>query len=302
MGVVTNNRVRNVGTSSVKILDSNIPRQLLQIVNKHATQTVRIKFGSDVVNADVTAVQLITFSNVPTGGSFKLVWNALLTAAIPYSANAAAVQTALRAVTGLSSITVAGSFSLGFTITMTGATPNVDPNLPVLGVSANSLEIAAVTAVQTIQFSDVPDDGSFTISNGTDTTDPLDSTTLAADMQVALRLFTGFGSVTVAGDFTAGFAVTFTGVLGPVALLTIPDNDLTLLSAPVDVTVDDTTPGIAEEATDVTVATTVVGQYADGYLVTANGGQLNFNAGQVPVDAIYALASGANTRVEILEG
>ncbi len=70
----------------------------------------------------VTAQQLVTFSSVPTVGNYKLKYGANATANIAYSANAAAVQTALRLVSGLSSVTVTGDTSVGFTIVFTGVT------------------------------------------------------------------------------------------------------------------------------------------------------------------------------------
>lgn len=198
-GVVTGNLVRNVGTSSVQVLAANLQRKILSIVNKHATQTARIKFGSGIVATDVTAVQTIMFGNVPDDGQFILNWNGVDSAAILFSDAAADLQTALRAISGLASVTVAGDFTVGFTVTMTGASPNVDPNLPDLILTSSTLNLDSVL-------------------------------------------------------------------------------------------------------TGVTIATTVVGKYADGYLIAAAGGQLNFNAGYVPVDSIFSLASGANTRIEILEG
>jgi hypothetical protein len=73
---------------------------------------------------------------------------------------------------------------------------------------------------QLIAFSAVPDSGTFTLTFGGHTTTALQFNATAADVQAALRLLAGLDTVVVAGDFTAGFKVTYTGVDSPVALIT----------------------------------------------------------------------------------
>lgn len=70
--------------------------------------------------ADVTEVQHIAFSTLPATGNYKLKYGANTTANIAAGANAAAVQSALRLLAGLGSITVAGSAAAGFDVTFTG--------------------------------------------------------------------------------------------------------------------------------------------------------------------------------------
>ena len=72
--------------------------------------------------AGVTEVQKLTASSVPTAGNFQLGYNGNFTADIAFGATAADIQTALRLLTGLSSITVSGDWSLGFTVTFAGIT------------------------------------------------------------------------------------------------------------------------------------------------------------------------------------
>ncbi len=84
----------------------------------------------------VTAEQLITFSDAPTAGSFKLVYDEETSAAIAFDDVAADVQTALRDLTGLETVTVTGDFSVGFTVVFTGVTGPV----PNLDVANNSLD------------------------------------------------------------------------------------------------------------------------------------------------------------------
>jgi len=74
------------------------------------------------------------------------------------------------------------------------------------------------TATQLISFDVVPTLGGFYLTyNAIDTTVFLFSAT-ASDIQIALRLITGLEAVTVTGNFTVGFLVTFLGVQTPTAI------------------------------------------------------------------------------------
>lgn len=84
----------------------------------------------------------------------------------------------------------------------------------------------AITAVQHLAFSTVPTAGTYKLRHGADTTTALSFSANAAAVQAALRLLPGFGAITVSGDTTAGFTVTFTGVSGPVTLLQVVEDSL----------------------------------------------------------------------------
>lgn len=64
--------------------------------------------------------QKITFSKVPTVGSFVLYYGLEDTDSIAFSATAADIQTELREIPGLANVTVTGSFSSGFVVTFVG--------------------------------------------------------------------------------------------------------------------------------------------------------------------------------------
>ena len=80
--------------------------------------------------------QLISFSTVPTSGGFTLTYGAETTAVISYDDLAADVQTALRALTGLESVTVTGNFSSGFVVAFIGVQ---SPSLLVYALDASPL-------------------------------------------------------------------------------------------------------------------------------------------------------------------
>ena len=83
-----------------------------------------------------------------------------------------------------------------------------------------------VTEVQHIAFPTVPASGTWKLKYGANTSGSLAYNISAASLQTALRLLSGLGSVTVSGDTTAGFNVTFTGVTGDASLLQLQANAL----------------------------------------------------------------------------
>jgi hypothetical protein len=58
--------------------------------------------------AGTAGVQTVTVTGTPTGGTFTLTWNGQTTAPIAYNATATAVQTAVNALPGASSVTATG--------------------------------------------------------------------------------------------------------------------------------------------------------------------------------------------------
>lgn len=94
------------------------------------------------------AEQLVSFSGIPVTGSFKLVYEEEVTASIPYTADDAAVESALNALAGLSEVNVTGNFATGFSINFTGADGlRVQPLLTfqdnTLGVTVTITEVQA---------------------------------------------------------------------------------------------------------------------------------------------------------------
>jgi len=111
--------------------------------------------------------------------------------------------------------------------------------------SSNVTLVAGVDEVQTITFNTVPDEGSFTVSYENDETVVINYDDLAADIQIALRALDGLSEVTVSGNFTAGFVITFTGADGvqEQPLLVEETNTLKTSSVAVIITITETIPG-----------------------------------------------------------
>lgn len=89
------------------------------------------------ITPGVNEVQSISITGTPTGGNYRLRFNGQETANLAYNADAAAIQTALRALTtiGAAECTVTGTGP--FTVTFTGAMAGKDQ--PVIELSLNSL-------------------------------------------------------------------------------------------------------------------------------------------------------------------
>lgn len=96
------------------------------IISVSGDDTVQFSTDLDATidQAAVNEVQKLAFSITPTGGSFKIVFEGETTAAIPFSASAAGVQSALEALSnvGVGNVSVSGAIddTTGLTITFIG--------------------------------------------------------------------------------------------------------------------------------------------------------------------------------------
>lgn len=88
---------------------------------------------------------------------------------------------------------------------------------------------------QLVAFSAVPDSGTWNLTFGADSTEDLNFDALAQDVEDALNAISGLEDVTVSGNFSDGFIVTFIGVDSPVASLASVSN---LLEGINSVTID----------------------------------------------------------------
>lgn len=101
----------------------------------------------------------LTLSSVPVSGSFKISWNGTETSALDYNVTAAQMQTALRLISALSEVTVTGSVSSGFTITLYGVVI-VYTFVITSNTTGVTITVASVTPTQKI-FDFVPQDTAF---------------------------------------------------------------------------------------------------------------------------------------------
>lgn len=199
-----------------------------------------IAIEPSLVNWQLFETQLISFSGAPASGAFKLTYGGNeSTSSVNYNGTAANVQSALREISGLADVTVAGTIAGGLTVYMAG----VDGDAGAISVTSSTIKGAATIEIQTLSFSSVPNSGDVTLNYNSGTA-LLAYNDNAAALQAALRLISTMDSVTVAGSFAAGFAITFTGISGDAALITLSANSLDD-GAAVTPTMTETVKGIA---------------------------------------------------------
>ncbi len=112
---------------------------------------------------------------------------------------------------------------------------------------------AAVNEIQQLDFSEVPDSGQFKLSLLDKETTFLNSGSTNTDVQNALNALNGVSGLTVTGDFTAGFEITFAGGSGGRNwdLVTVLLNTLKKVAADVTITPSTTTSGVPENGVSV---------------------------------------------------
>ena len=133
------------------------------------------------------------------------------------------------------------------TVIPAGSVVSVNGNPVARFITTIANTIAAGTdEVQLIQFSSVPDAGTWTLIFDGDETGSLTNLSTAVDIQTALNALTNLSGVTVSGNFAAGFAATFAGDDGQQnqPLLQVGTNTLTLLGLQVSLNFSATTEGV----------------------------------------------------------
>lgn len=115
--------------------------QYLQQPNAYAT----IEATTTPILIPQVSTQSIIFSLVPTSGAFVLSYNGNATSSIAWNASAATIQTDLRLLSGLGSVTVTGSIaSLSLIVTFIGVTP---PAIPLLATTNTLLASTAAVGI-----------------------------------------------------------------------------------------------------------------------------------------------------------
>lgn len=186
----------------------------------------------------VKDIQLLTYSAVPTAGTFTLTFESQTTAAINFSDSNATIKSKIEALAAIVTVTVTGSFAAGHTIqfddpvqnislAIVGSNTLVDGVTPVT-VTPTTLQegILAVKEVQTLTFGSVPVAGQFKLDISGETTTAINHTQGATELKAALDALPSIGSTTVTGSFSAGFTITFDTPVAPIAQATVFENSL----------------------------------------------------------------------------
>jgi hypothetical protein len=124
----------------------------LVAVELYANQSCTIQTNGN----GTIGVQTITIGGTPTGGTFALAFNGIITAPIAYNAAASAVQSALNTALGASSVTCTGGPLPGTAVTVTFGSAYTSKTVPLLtsnigGLTGGSPTIAIANASGTPQ-------------------------------------------------------------------------------------------------------------------------------------------------------
>lgn len=132
----------------IEIVESYQGLLIMQYLNlPKASQTIGFLASQAIIPQ--TSVQDIDFSGVATTGTFVLSYNGNNTASINWNDSASSIQTKLQAVTGLSSVTVAGSIaSQTLTVTFTGV---IAPALMLEVVSTTLMASSVVITITIVE-------------------------------------------------------------------------------------------------------------------------------------------------------
>ena len=143
-------------------------------------------------------------------------------------------------------------FGTASTVVPLGTIFSVDGDSSIRFVTLDEVTLIAGTdEIQDIDFSGVPTSGSFKLQFGNETTAFINWDDAAIDVQNALNALDELSAVTVAGDFTAGFTVTFAGADGKQPQATLVEDSNTLDDgAAVTIAIVETTPGVYQAQVD----------------------------------------------------
>ena len=145
---------------------------------------------------------------------------------------------------------------------------NSSGNLITFSLIKDAVSTPAVNEIQLVEFDTVPDAGAWTLDFDGEVTSSLAFNANAAAIQSALNALPNLSGVTVSGDYTLGFTVTFAGADGGIdqPMLIDDSNTLETLLSPVAITVTEDLAG--EPAVD-TRSVSVVGSDVEVHSVSA---------------------------------
>ena len=235
------------------LTDDGLEIKTLQEIRTELRASLRSALGSSINVAEDSV--LGNFIDI-LSEQIALEWEALediYNAFYPDTANGTSLDNVV-ALTGIQrldptfSTATVTAFGTATTVIPAGSRIAVDGNPDIIFETDEEYTIASGTdEVQDITFSAVPASGDFTLVYDGDETNAIDYTDTNTTVQTELNSLAGLSSVTVTGDFTSGFTVTFTGSDGEQdqEALTVGTNTLQDSGpADVDITITETTKGV----------------------------------------------------------
>lgn len=187
----------------------------------------------------VKEVQTLTFGLVPTAGAYTIEIGGQVTSSLAFNASNATIQAAIDALVNVTNSTVTGSYAAGLTITIDSPVQNwalfTTPSNTLTNSTGTAITatvnvitegVAEVKEVQTLTFGTVPTFGAFKMVVGAETTTAINYSMSASDVKAALDALTAITTVSVTGNFTTGFTITFDSPVTGISLISTDDNSL----------------------------------------------------------------------------
>ncbi len=259
--------------------------------------TTSVAIAETVAGVDnVNEVQSLTQSGTVSGGTFTVTFNGETTGAIPWDSTAATVELHMETLdnvpqgecTGAGGALPGTPVTLTFSGTLAGAQPEitVDSSLltgstPVYAVATDTPGVDAVVEVNTIVINDSVSGGTFTLTQGGNTTAPIVYNAAASVIEAALEAAPVSLSVAVTGGPGPGtdWIVTYDSA-GVQTAMTGTGTNLTGGSA-TDVSVQVITAGSSGTSTlSITVTPVLVIATTAGGSVTFGGRKLEIKIGE----------------------
>jgi hypothetical protein len=159
--------------------------QVVNISTSHSIPSVQLLYVATTYQGTPKyEVQLVTCD--ATGGSFRLSFNGLTTAGIPYNANASLIATTLQQLANIDSVNVSFTAGVsqacfqrsssvpsgGFQVTFV-STQKITGNLPLMTGYTNSLQGSRYLSVSEVQSGDAPISGTLRLSFRGEITKPI---------------------------------------------------------------------------------------------------------------------------------
>lgn len=155
--------------------------------------------------------------------------------------------------------------------------------------------------IQTATFSAVPDSGTFKLRYEDQTTGVLAFNATAVQVQAALNALGKLSGITVTGDFTLGFTITFAGDDGKQdhPMLTVQDNLLLIGITPIVVSIAQTAQGVPQGEVSLTAQEPGETQALEGSLTVIETPIAGLNRVHNPVDAIVGRETETDNQLRI---
>ena len=205
-------------TTAVMLLPANNARRGYKVTNVDGgTNPLLVRTAKVPVTSGVAGVIDFIYSATPTAGNLSISNDQGEVVTIAHNSNNTAIQTELRKIPGLGSVTVAGrpGSAPGFRVTMTGAgVPN-----PRFNLSANTLRVAGQGDELELGAYETPAGIAITPASGTFRMQALLSGGIVmrsglipynvadAELQAALRAAFADQTIVVTGDWSNGFEI-----------------------------------------------------------------------------------------------